>query len=144
MIVDGLDATLFCFADDVARDGLRQKMRLDHVAAFAVSDQAALAGNDRSAQLKLALETDAVLMASPGRNDHLCAVFVQPAHRRGILFADCFVGSEKCAIQVDRSQSIRELRAGCLTDHRFACFARIIFLVLIVPQLHFLTSICRG
>ena len=101
-------------------------MRLDDVAAFAVSDQAALAGNDRSVQLKLALETNAVLMASPGSDDHLCAIFVQPAHRRSVLFADCFVGPEQRAIQVDGRQSIRELRCGLILilHFRIFCLAR--------------------
>ena len=63
MIVDRLDAVLFCFIDDLARCVLRQKMRLNDVATLTVSDQSALAGNDRPVQLKLALESNAVLMA---------------------------------------------------------------------------------
>src|ERR1700693_2837996 len=109
MIIDYLNALLPRFPGDLAGGGLRQKMSFDHVAAFAVSDQAALASDDRSGQLKLALETDAVLVASSGRDDPLCPIFIQPADSGGILFADCFVRPEECAIQIDRSQPIREL-----------------------------------
>src|SRR5271165_4064550 len=85
MIVDRLDAVLFCFIDDLACCVLRQKMRLNDVATLTVSDQSALAGNDRPVQLKLALESNA------------------------ILFADCFIRTKKCDVQVNRSQSKREL-----------------------------------
>src|SRR6202043_1058667 len=44
-----------------------------------------------------------------GRDDFLCPIFIQPADSGGILFADCFVRPEECAIQIDRSQSIWEL-----------------------------------
>jgi len=44
VIVDCLNAVLPRFAGDFTRHSLRQKVRLDNIAAFAVPDQAALAG----------------------------------------------------------------------------------------------------
>src|ERR1700741_1081648 len=102
MIVDHLDAVAFSFIGDFTRYGLRQKVRFNDIAAFTVSDETTLAGNDRSVQLKLALEANAVLMASPGSNDHLNLVFTQLLHGSGILFAYGFVRSQERAVQINR------------------------------------------
>ena len=92
----------FSFIGDLAGGALRQKMRLNDVTALTVPDQSALAGNDRSVQLKLPLETNTILMAPSGSDDHLNTVFAQPSDPLGILFANRFIGAKKRAVQVDR------------------------------------------
>src|ERR1700747_2777102 len=120
MIVDRLDAVLFCFIGDLPRCVLRQKMGLDDVATLTVSDQSALAGNDRPVQLKLALETNAVLMASSGGDYDFSSVLTQPAHGSRILFADFFIRAKKCAVQINRRQFKRELRCKLIVVSRGA------------------------
>src|SRR5271165_4542356 len=120
MIVDRLDAVLFCFIGDLTCCVLRQKMRLNDVATLTVSDQSALAGNDRPVQMKLALESNAILMASSGSDDRFNPVLNQPSHGGRIRFADCFIRTKKCAVQINRSQFKRELRCKLIVVLRSA------------------------
>src|SRR5580704_4033715 len=95
-------------------------MRLNDVATLTVSDQSALASNDRPVQLKLALESNAVLMPPSGSDDHFNRVLTQHSHGGRILFADCFIRTKKCAVQVNRSQFKRELRCKLIVVSRSA------------------------
>jgi len=50
-------------------------MCLDHIAAFTVSDQATLTGNNRSGQLKLSLEANAILVAAARCDNDRYSIF---------------------------------------------------------------------
>jgi hypothetical protein len=69
-------------------------MGFNHIPAFAVSNQASLASNDRALKPQLPLKSNTVLMAPTGRDDHGNPVVAQPLYRRCVLRTDLFVRSK--------------------------------------------------